>query len=149
MNDGRFKGMSQELKLRRSSLRFHGKLNTRHILSPNTTYSVYLIFDFYDRHALYGFIEVSLKFSSQTDKILSESKFQTNLERAWEYEGGGRDDDDSGKTIVTKGEDGFRELKLGEFYDGGNDGGVFEMSLKQDEIVVLFLSFLGIEFRPK
>ncbi|KAL6964705.1 hypothetical protein U1Q18_035763 [Sarracenia purpurea var. burkii] len=142
-----------------SWLEIQGKINTL-LLSPNTTYGAYLVVDFADR--AYGLdslpSEVSVEVGNyhrrgsiylrpfERSRILDRIEGQSRRREAVKGEG-------SGGVRLEVREDGWSEIELGEFFNGG-DGSereVLKMSLKEVKGGHLKGGLLveGIELRPK
>ncbi|XP_022746606.1 F-box protein PP2-B15-like [Durio zibethinus] len=141
-----------------SRLEIHGKIRTK-ILSPNTTYGAYLLLKLADR--AYGldilpsetsveignqaFVNTAYLRSQDSKKQQMENLFYSNRKHMLKsrvIEGDDR--------VLSKREDGWMEIELGEFFNGEDDEEV-KMSLMEVKGQQLKggLIIEGIEVRPK
>ena len=133
-----------DVKSQGSALHIQCKTDTR-ILSPNTYYAIYFLYTDVSVCTRAGNLtsfclltEISIRTSSSTSRevvISSETKVHHNI-----------------INNIPIGNDGWIELKIGEFFTGKHDKGIVEMSLKElkERCVYDRICFVlgGIEIRP-
>lgn len=116
-----------------------GRMETR-LLSPNTTYAVFLVFKFTD---VIGFrdnpVELKVYFENQEDwEVSDQNNIAAILDPA---ENEPRDSRDRS--------DGWMEIQMGEFFNENGDDGAVVCKLWEHRAFQGGLVVEGIEFRPK
>ncbi|KAG5531266.1 hypothetical protein RHGRI_026021 [Rhododendron griersonianum] len=118
------------------------------MLSPNTTYTAYLIFKITDqRHTGLESLPVkaSVRFVNGEDEYEDDNSSTVFLTlRTFRSVGGGQ----NGRLPQTR-KDGWMEIELGEFYNDEADDGEVEMRLREVRRWKTGLIVEGIEVRPK
>ncbi|XP_058182261.1 putative F-box protein PP2-B12 [Rhododendron vialii] len=124
-----------------------GRISTA-MLSPNTTYTAYLIFKIIDqRHTGLESLPVkaSVRFVNGEDEYEDNNSSTVFLKlRTLRSVGGGQ----NGRLPQTR-KDGWMEIELGEFYNDVADDGEVEMRLREVSSSKSGLIVEGIEVRPK
>uniref|UniRef100_A0A803Q2S8 F-box domain-containing protein n=1 Tax=Cannabis sativa TaxID=3483 RepID=A0A803Q2S8_CANSA len=100
-----------------------GKIEKK-MLSPNTNYAAYLVYNIAFGFQGLEFVRVSMRFLGPGGVLVEEKpEFDVNL--------GSMEDDERGR--LKQGDDGWLELKVGEFFNGEEEdnGGSVETCLKE------------------
>ncbi|XP_062109102.1 putative F-box protein PP2-B12 [Humulus lupulus] len=121
-----------------------GKIEKK-MLSPNTNYAAYLVYNIAFGFQGLEFVRVSMRFLGPEGVLVDENpEFDVNL--------GSMNEDEGDRGRLKQGEDGWLELKVGEFFNGEEDdnGGSVETCLKETRVLnwKSGLVVLGIDFRP-
>ncbi|KAF4355328.1 hypothetical protein F8388_026598 [Cannabis sativa] len=119
-----------------------GKIEKK-MLSPNTNYAAYLVYNIAFGFQGLEFVRVSMRFLGPGGVLVEEKpEFDVNL--------GSMEDDERGR--LKQGDDGWLELKVGEFFNGEEEdnGGSVETCLKETRVLnwKSGLVVQGIDFRP-
>ncbi|XP_030506903.2 putative F-box protein PP2-B12 [Cannabis sativa] len=119
-----------------------GKIEKK-MLSPNTNYAAYLVYNIAFGFQGLEFVRVSMRFLGPGGVLVEEKpEFDVNL--------GSMEDDERGR--LKQGDDGWLELKVGEFFNGEEEdnGGFVETCLKETRVLnwKSGLVVQGIDFRP-
>ncbi|XP_057982162.1 putative F-box protein PP2-B12 [Malania oleifera] len=142
-------------------LEIQGKVDTS-MLSPNTNYAAYLVFILTEPS--YGFdrgpVEVFIEFAGRKTKARSVyldpslamgSRRQNVVEQRRRRSGARSTAGEAKRSYLQVRGDGWQEVKLGEFYCDGGEGGQVEMSVVEvkEGHWKSGLIIQGVEIRPK